>query len=134
MIEAAVYSVLTSSGSIAAIVGTRVYLQQRLIGTTLPAVTFEIQSNAAVRMLSGASGLFSAEVVVTSVAETYAAARSLAETVRAAFEGSYTAPSAVLESIRFDTESPLESVFGDGDENEPTRIEQIYQVHYRSAP
>ena len=85
MIEAAVYSVLTSSGSIAAIVGTRVYLQQRLIGTTLPAVTFEIQSNAAVRALASASGLFHAEVVVTSVAETYAAARSLAETVRAAF-------------------------------------------------
>ena len=133
MIEAAVYSVLTSSGSIAAIVGTRVYLQQRLIGTTLPAVTFEIQSNAAVRALAGASGLFHAEVVVTSVAETYAAARSLAETVRAAFEGKHNTSPAVIEAARFDTESPLESVFGDGDENEPTRIEQTYQVHYRSA-
>lgn len=134
MIEAATYHALTSSAAIAAIVGTRVYLQQRLIGTTLPAITFEVQSTAAVRMLSGASGLFSAEVVVTSVAETYLAARALADTVRDEFEGSYTAPSAVLESIRFDTESPLEAVFGDGDENEPTRIEQTYQVHYRSAP
>lgn len=133
MIEAATYHALTSKAAIAAIAGTRVYLQQRLIGTTLPAVTFEVQSTAAVRTLAGASGLFSAEIVVTSIAETYLAARALADTVRDEFEGEYTAPTAILESIRFDTESPLEAVFGDGDENEPTRIEQTFQVHYRSA-
>ena len=133
MIESAVYQTLTSAAAIAAIVGSRVYLEQRLIGTTLPAVTFEVRSNAAVRMLAGASGLFSAEVVVTSTAETYAAARSLAEAVREAFEGSHIATSATLEAVRFDTETPEDSNFGDGDENEPTRIEQTYQVHYRSA-
>ncbi len=63
MIESAVYQTLTSAAAIAAIVGSRVYLEQRLIGTTLPAVTFEVRSNAAVRMLAGARGLFSAEVV-----------------------------------------------------------------------
>lgn len=130
-IEAACRSILSGNATIAAIVSGRVYLQQRLIGTQLPAITFEVPRNDPVRLLSGASGLMSAEVVVTSVADTYAAARSLADTVRGQFEGAHTAASMTLEAVRFTGEAPLEAVFDLGDENEPTRIEQTFTVHYR---
>lgn len=130
-IEAACYSILSGNGAIAAIVGGRVYLQQRLIGTQLPALTFEVPRNDPVRVLAGASGLMNADVVVTAVAETYAAARTLADTVRAQFEGAHTAAGIVIEAARFTNEAPLEAVFDLGDENEPTRIEQTFAVHYR---
>jgi len=132
-IEAATYSILSSDQTIAAIVFGRVYLQQRLAGTALPAITFEVQRNDPVRLLGGASGLYSAEVVTTSIAETYAAARTLADTVRAQFEGSHTAASMTLSAVRLSAEAPLESVFDLGDENEPTRIEQTYLIHYSGA-
>jgi hypothetical protein len=128
-IEAACYSILSTNAALAAIVSGRVYLQQRLIGTELPAITFEIQRNDPVRVLAGASGLVAAEVVVTSVAETYAAARALANTVRDEFEGTHTAAGVSLV-VRFTNEAPLEAVFDLGDENEPTRIEQTFLAHH----
>lgn len=134
MIEQAVYYAMTNTAAISSQVGSRVYLQQRLAGTSLPAIVFEVRSIAAVRMLSGASGLFSAEVGITSVADTYLGARTVADAVRGAFDATtHTTATAILESVRFDGETPQESLLADGEENEPTRIEQVFQVHYRSA-
>jgi hypothetical protein len=97
----------------------------------MPALTFEIPRNDPIRLLNGASNLIGAECVVTAVAETYAAARTLADTVRAQFEGAHAAAGMVLEAVRFTNEAPLEAVFDLGDENEPTRIEQTFLIHYR---
>jgi hypothetical protein len=130
-IEAACYSILSLDATLLAAHGGRVYLQQRLIGTVLPALTFEVPRNDPVRVLGGASNLMNAEVVVTAVADTYSAARSLADAVRAEFEGAHAAAGMTLESVRFTNEAPLEAVFDLGDENEPTRIEQTFSIHYR---
>lgn len=130
-IEAACYSVLSTNATLSAIHGGRVYLQQRLIGTVLPALTFEVPRNDPIRLLGGASGLMAADVVVTAVAETYAAARTLSDAVRAQFEGAHAAAGMVIEAARFTNEAPLEAVFDLGDENEPTRIESTFSVHYR---
>lgn len=131
-LESAIYSVLTNEAAISALVGSRIYLQQRLIGTELPAITYEVRGNDPIRTLAGASGLSAADVVVTSIAETYAASRSLADATRDAFEGSHSQAGLVLE-VRWSSEAPLEAVFDLGDENEPTRIEQTFTVHHRSA-
>lgn len=133
-IEAACYSILSSAAGVAAIVGARVYLQQRLIGTALPAVTFEVRESRPMRVLAGESGLWSAQVVIVSTAEVYSDARTLAAAVRAAFQGAHAAAAGVvIVASRLDLEAPQEAGYDAGDETEPTRIEQEYVVHYRSA-
>lgn len=130
-IEASCRTLLSTAGAITAIVSTRVYNQQRLQGTALPALTFEVRQNDPVRVMSGPSGLYDAEVVVSSIAESYAAARTLADAVRGYFNGAFTTSTLSIQAVRLDGEAPLDSGLDDGEETAPTTIEQTYRIHYR---
>lgn len=133
-LEARCYAILSSAAGVVALVGSRVYLQQRLVGTPLPAVTYSVDQTQPVRVLAGGSGLSQAEVTITSTAETYASALAIADAVEAAFAGSHAAGSGiVIEASRLESRSPQDAGFDAGDETEPTRVESQFIVHYRSA-
>lgn len=134
MIEKAIRAELVGVAAIAAAIGSRCYLQQRQQGSALPAITFEITRVEPFRTLSGDSGLYSADVTISSVAETYLGARVVADLVRNNAETfSGTVHGVNLLAVRFLDEAPLEAGLYEGEENEPTAIEQNYTVHFEEV-
>lgn len=83
-LEADIVSALTGSPGI----GAPVYPIVRDEGTGLPAVTYSRVSNVPTTSLSGESNLDSVRLQFDCWATTYAAARTLAAAVRAAFQTS----------------------------------------------
>jgi hypothetical protein len=137
MIEKAIRAELVGVTAIAAAIGSRCYLQQRQQGSALPAITFEVTRIEPFRTLAGDSGLYQAEVTISSVAETYLGARAVADLVRnnaEAFASSGTVHGVHLLAVRFVDEAPLEAGLYEGEENEPTAIEQNYTVHFEEVP
>jgi len=135
MIEKVIRAELVGVTAIAAAIGSRCYLQQRQQGSALPAITFEVTRIEPFRTLAGDSGLYQAEVTISSVAETYLGARAVADLVRnnaEAFSGPVHGVN--LLAVRFVDEAPLEAGLYEGEENEPTAIEQNYTVHFEEVP
>lgn len=131
MIEKALRAELAGTPAVSSLVSSRIYLQQRLQGSTLPAITFDVQRVEAIRTFAGASNLISAEVSVVAIADTYLAARDIADAVRGSLGGWTGASYGVnVLATRWVDESPQESGLLDGDENEPTQIEQQWVVHF----
>ena len=134
MIEKALRGELVANGDVASEIGNRCYLQQRQQGSALPALTFEVNSLEPFRTLSGSSGLFNAEVTISSIAETYLGARAVADAVRANAETFNGASHGVnLLAVRFVDETPQEAGLLEGEENEPAVIEQTYTVHFEET-
>jgi hypothetical protein len=134
MIEKAIRTKLVGVTAIANAIGSRCYLQQRQQGSALPAITFEVTRSEPFRTLSGDSGLYSADVTISSVADTYLGARAVADLVRNNAEAFFgTVHGVNLLAVRFVDEAPLEAGLYEGEENEPTAIEQNYTVHFEEV-
>lgn len=134
MIEKAIRAEIVGTTAIATAVGSRCYLQQRQQGSALPAITFEVSNIEPFRTLGGNSGLYTAEVTISAIAETYLGARSVADLVRLNAESFSGASHGVnLLATRFVDESPQEAGLLEGDENEPTAISQTYTVHFEEV-
>lgn len=87
MIEAALYSLLTTTAEISAIVGTRVYPVKLPQKPTAPAITYQRIYSARVRSTSGPSGLTRTRIQIDYWATTWEGAKALADTVREAIDG-----------------------------------------------
>lgn len=86
-IKAGLYSFLTGSTPIAAVVGTRVYPMLVPQGAAYPAITYQIVSNNHIRSHGGSSQLAYVRVQINSWAATAAAADSLQELIRNRMDG-----------------------------------------------
>lgn len=87
MIESALLALLTANAGVAALAGTRIYAVQLPQQPTLPAVTYELVSDRRQGTFTGPAGLPGSLFRVHSWAAGYAAAKALANAVRAALDG-----------------------------------------------
>lgn len=131
MIEQAIYTILAGNAGVDAICGDRISPHQRLQGTALPALVYQIDDLEPVRGLSGTVGLTAATLTVTAVASTYAGARSLAAAVISALNnatGTYSGT--VVTSIHYSQQTPVDAGFGEGEEDLPYEVSTQYRIHY----
>lgn len=87
MIRGALYTLLTGTSAVSAIVGTRIYPVVLPQKPTLPAITMQRIPGSRVRSTRGPSGLAQSRYQVDCWAATQTAAEELAGVVRAATDG-----------------------------------------------
>lgn len=109
MMQADIYSVLSTDSAISAICGSRIYPKRIPQGASVPAVVYTINDITPVKSLSGESGLDNGTVEITCWAQDYSTAHLLAAAVRSAFVASGIA--ALTGSIE-DTEDEETHNFG----------------------
>lgn len=133
-LEAAIYSLLAADAPVGAIAGDRISPSSRLQGSALPAVVYQVQTIEPVRGLAGSAGLSLGTFDATAIAETYAAAKSLAEAVIAALDGATgTHGSIVIQAMRYQTQTAADSMPGEGDEDTPAEITATFATHYEGT-
>lgn len=131
MIEQAVYTILSGNAGVDALCGDRISPHQRLQGTALPALVYQIDDLEPIRGLSGTVGLTAATLTVTSIDTTYAGARGLAAAVIAALNGATgTYGTTVITSIHYSQQTPLDAGIGEGEEDLPYEVSTQYRIHY----
>lgn len=82
-VDTAIYARL-HAGAVEALVGTRIFPSVAPEGSAFPMLIYTIVSAVPVMSLSGEDGLDNAIVQVDSIAETFTAAKALADSVRGA--------------------------------------------------
>jgi hypothetical protein len=106
MIETELFSVLKNNTQVAAAVSTRIYPLMLPQVSTLPAIVYQRISSTPTTSIDGDSGLDSVRIQVSCWADTYGAAKGLAEKVRTAVNGATTLKSITLmESDDIDNET-----------------------------
>lgn len=85
-VEECVYSALSSSIALAAVVSTRISPEARPASYGLPAVVYTVGSSTMTRQLSGRAGMELADVSVTVLSETVAGVEVAAEAIRVALD------------------------------------------------
>jgi hypothetical protein len=131
MIEQAIYTILAGNAAVGAIAGDRISPHQRVQGTALPAVVYQVEDLEPMRGLSGTVGLTSATLSVTAIAETYSSSRSLAAAVIGALNGAAgTYGSVVITSLHYAQQTPTDTGIGEGEEDLPYEVLTQYRIHY----
>jgi phage tail tape-measure protein len=131
MIEQAIYTILAGNAAVGAIAGDRISPHQRVQGTALPALVYVVDDFEPIRGLAGTAGLTAATVTVTSIADTYSSARSLAASVIGALNGAAgTYGSVVITSLHYSQQQPTDTGIGEGEEDLPYEVETQYRIHF----
>jgi len=100
MIEQALYTLITSDSTIAALIGTRLFPAQIPQGQQLPAVVYLQDIGKRIHTMAGAVGLVNSEYTITCYAESYSKARELSEAIRKHLIGySGTVDGVVIDTI-----------------------------------
>jgi hypothetical protein len=110
VIEDGLHDKLINDATLAGLVSTRLYPLEFPQGGTLPAVVYQKESTEKVIALTGNSGLVAAHFEFAALAATYTAARSVADAVRLALEGTLRetlgdTDSTVVQAILIDDET-----------------------------
>jgi phage tail tape-measure protein len=131
MIEQAVYTILAGSTAVGALAGDRISPHQRVQGTALPAIVYQVEDLEPIRGLGGTAGLTAATLTVTSIAATYSGARGLAAAVIGALNGAAgTYGSTVITSLHYAQQQPTDTGIGEGEEDLPYEVSTQYRIHY----
>lgn len=136
MIEKAIFTLLAADAGVGAICADRISPHQRLQGTALPAVVYNVTEIEPFRNLSEASTLTAAQLQVTAIADTYAAARALSSACIAAISGGLgviAGTGVTLVASRWVSESPTDTGTGEGEEDLPYEVQSTYTIHYTEA-
>lgn len=88
MMQADIYTVLSTSAAIAAICSDRIFPKRMPQNSPVPAIVYTLNEITPIKSLSGESGLDSGTVEIVCWSQDYAQAHSLASAVRAAFAAS----------------------------------------------
>ena len=98
----AIYSILTSTSAVSAIVGTRIYPQIAAQGAAFPFVVYVLQDTSPSDTKSGVSTLDEVRYDIVVASETYAEASDLTNKIRTALDRyTGTVESVVIDSIQF---------------------------------
>ena len=98
----AIYSILTSTSAVSAIVGTRIYPQIAAQGAAFPFVVYVLQDTSPSDTKSGVSTLDEVRYDIIVASENYAEASDLTEKIRTALDRySGTVAGVVIDSIQF---------------------------------
>jgi hypothetical protein len=115
-LEKAIRSLLVDDGSVAALVGNRVYPVQRKQGSALPAVVYQQITGVRDHTFAGASGFVASRYQITCWAETYGGADALADAVRAVMDGyAGTKESVVIQCIHLQDEGDMPALVADNE-------------------
>lgn len=99
-VEKAIRSILVDDGTVAGLVGNRIYPLVRPDGTGSPAITYQQISGFRDHVMTGPSGFVESRFQLNCWADTYAEADALADAVRSAVDGySGTKESVVIQGI-----------------------------------
>lgn len=131
-LDAAIYSQLTGTAGIAAIVATRVYPAMLPQTETLPAITYIKVSTMALTTHDGPANLERCRYAIVSWATTPAAAQALADLVKLALScNGFTAAGHTVQVSFIENE---ETIYDDGLESGRTRygIGQDYMIWHNS--
>jgi len=129
-VDEVIYSLLHDNPGVAAIVGVRIYPQELPQESALAALVYERTSLDHIRSNEGATGLATALYDVTSWAESFVAARLLADAARLALDGySGTVGTVKIGFIMLENELDIleEPLF---DERRRCGVRQQYTVSY----
>jgi hypothetical protein len=133
MIEQAIYKLLADDAAVGAIAADRISPNQRLQGTALPAVVYNVNEIEPFRNLAGSSLLTAAQLEVTAIADTYASARTLSEAVIVALSsgvGAIAGTGVTIVASRYVSETPTDTGTGEGEEDLPYEVKSTYTIHY----
>jgi len=98
----AIYSILTSTSAVSAIVGTRIYPQIAAQGAAFPFVVYVLQDTSPSDTKSGVSTLDEVRYDIVVASETYAEASDLTNKIRTALDRyTGTVAGVVIDSIQF---------------------------------
>lgn len=86
-IETALDRLLSTTATVTALAGTRIYPNVLPQGSTLPALVYSKVSGARIQHLQGPAGRARSRVTIVCWGTTYAAAKGLADVVRRALDG-----------------------------------------------
>ena len=86
-LEQGIRSILIADSDVSGLVGTRVFPWMRQQGTTFPAIVYELDGTEPVQDFDGYAGMTRAELSISSIAETYGGAKTLAAHVLDALNG-----------------------------------------------
>ncbi len=126
-LEENLFTLVTGNVGVAAVISTRMYPEALPQKPTLPAVRYSLVSAIPVNTHDKAGGLVQATVQLDACATTYAAARSLANTVKTAIDG-YFSRSGMIRSVLRENENPA------WDDDTGQKIVSIdYTVFYRET-
>lgn len=129
-LEEGLYTFLTTTAAIAALVGTRIYPLLIPLDATLPAAAYQRISGPFEAAHDGPTGLVRARIQITCVGATYAAARAVAAAIVTAMlgyrgaMGDYTVSVPVIENVRDDRADTLSACV--------SRLDAI--IWYRETP
>ena len=129
-VDEVIYSLLHDDPGVSPIVGVRIYPQELPQESALAALVYERTSLDHIRSNDGATGLATALYDVTSWAETFVAARELADAARLALDGySGTVGTVKIGFIMLENELDIleEPLF---DERRRCGVRQQYTVSY----
>ena len=87
MIERALYTHITESSTIAALIGVRLFPNQIPQGQKMPAAVYQQSKGVRQHTMDGPVGMVDSQYSVTCYAESYSQAKSLSEAIRNRLDG-----------------------------------------------
>jgi hypothetical protein len=112
-LETGLYTAITSDGTVAALVSTRVYPEFMPQGVTYPAITYQRVSTVRTQLLSGIDNFTQVRVVVDCWDSSYSGAKALADAVKNALDGVTVLGAQSIQHCYMDSMSDLSEIDGD---------------------
>jgi len=131
-IEQGVRSILIADADVSALISTRVFPWMRQQGTTFPAIVYELDGTEPEQGLGGYQSLTRAELSISSIAETYGGAKTLAAHVRDALNGYTGTPTngVAIKSLVHDNDIGIVEDSQIGNSRGVSIIESSYIIWY----
>jgi hypothetical protein len=131
-VEAAIRTILVNDSDVQALVSGRVYPYMRQQGSSFPAVVYELENTEPQQGLGGFQSLTRAELNISSIADTYAGAKDLANKINSALAGySGTSESVQIKSLVHDNDSGYVEDSQIGNDRGVSIIESNYVIWYK---
>jgi len=131
-LEQGIRSILIADADVSALIVARVFPWMRQQGTTFPAIVYELDGTEPEQGLGGYQSLTRAELSISSIAETYGGAKTLAGHVRDALNGYTGTPTdgVAIKSLVHDNDIGIVEDSQIGNSRGVTVIESSYIIWY----
>ncbi len=134
MVETAIVALLLGDSDVTALVGTRVEPVQTSQTLIRPNVVYQRVTTSRVHTQDGATGLADCRLQVSCWADTYAAAKTLADKVRLALDAyKGTAAGITVDGIFLQDEGDMPQPPLAGGEKGIHGVRQDYRIHYQET-
>ena len=131
-VEQGIRSLLVADSDVFGLTGVRIFPWMRQQGTTFPAIVYELDGTEPEQDLDGYGGMTRAELSISSIAETYGGAKTLAAHVLDALNGYTGTPTdgVAINSLVHDNDIGIVEDSQIGNSRGVSIIESSYIVWY----